>query len=243
MLVNLSVVWDVAYDLHHSHVFENDEWLPFITDLQAAQAGGDGLVISRIHTTVTNSKYGIEAGRKVKVVWSYLGRATNWESQLSDEMQALVVPVTDPSNQANTIAGGPFASFPHYSTALANINIEKANLLADFTGWVVYRNQNLYREALGLPLVEDDTASSEGSEDEEDFGVGLMALTGGMVLLVIVLLCIAVYYFWFRSSPATKRRSSSDHDPDKRQYSSEMTTTSLRSTLVKEGDVLSSSMA
>lgn len=176
------------------------------------------------------------------MIWAYVGRATTWEGELNEEMQSLVVPEDDPSNQASLVEEGPFISFPHYGTAVANINIEKANLLADFTGWMVYKNQNLFREALGLPLIEEDTqVSSESTDDEIDFGVGLIALTCGMALLVVVLLVVAWYYYSHRSSK-TNETNSFDDDQDKRQ--SEMTrTSSLNSSLMKKDAVLSSNMA
>jgi hypothetical protein len=193
---DLQPVWELSYDLPNSHVFEDTEWLPFITALQVAQASGSGNVISMTHTTVANVKYGIEAGRKVKVVWAYLGRALGWESLLNDEMKALVVPQSDSYNQANTIAAGPFASFPNYPTALANIGVEQANLLSDFTGWMVYQNQNIFRDALGLPLVPDDS----GSLSEDDDGAFLGSI-GGIVTLscVTVLIAIVLLLYCYRS--------------------------------------------
>jgi hypothetical protein len=249
--IDLQVIWDVGYDLPNSHIFAEDEWLPFITRLQAAQASGNGMVISMTHTTVTNSKYGIEAGRKVKVVWAYLGRATTWESQLNDQMQSLVVPATDPENQANTIEDGPFVSFPQYGTAVANVDIEKANLLADFTGWMVYQNQNIFRDALDLPLIPDDEDSTQSSEDDDDSflssaaGIATLcaaAAVGGAVLAA------GVYLYRSRAGMSTRSGSSeggSEGGSGSGRGSSEFEPrcSEMTGTLVKKGDVSSSSMA
>jgi hypothetical protein len=150
MAEDLTFLDIVSYDLQHSHVFESSEWLPMITGLQEAQAIGKGAVISMTHTTVHNSHYGIPAGLKIKVVWIYLGRATQWEDQLNDEMKDLVIPKDDPENQANTIADGPFQSFPHYPSSVASQTPSKANLLADLAGWTIYQHQDLIREILGM---------------------------------------------------------------------------------------------
>lgn len=149
-----------AYDLANSHVFEDSEWLEWVTAMQAAQAVGKGNVISMDHTTVHNEKYGIEAGFKVHVVWYMLGRNTAWEAKLSEDMYPRLVPENDAANQYNTIDAGDFRHFPGYSTALADQNIRQGNVLSDFTGWGVLQNQELYFTAIDRAISE---ASSTGA--------------------------------------------------------------------------------
>jgi len=220
---NLSVVTDVSYDLKNSHVFENSEWIPFITSLQAAQARGNGNIISMTHTTVRNVKYGIPAGMKVKVVWIYLGRSLNWEQQLNDEMKAKVIPEEDPYNQANTIKTGPFRSFPHYQTAIASINPERANLLADLVGWTIYQNQNLFREALGMEILTDSPTpsptaySKSGSTDKNSFASSSSGIATFVIISVVGLGIIlgTIYYFMAKKSMGLAKQDSNRDNIDK----------------------------
>ena len=79
-----------------------------------------------------------------------LGRLLKWESELSSDMAALLVP-SDPAaavDPSQTVDSGDFKSFPHYATAGAGINYEKANALADLTGWTIRRNADLFRKVL-----------------------------------------------------------------------------------------------
>jgi hypothetical protein len=86
----------------------------------------------------------------VQVTFVCLGRALQWESELSEEMTALLVPA-DPAAAADpsqTVDSGSFKHFPHYQTAGASINHERANALAALTGWTVKRNADLFRDIL-----------------------------------------------------------------------------------------------
>ncbi|CAE7663063.1 unnamed protein product, partial [Symbiodinium microadriaticum] len=107
-----------------------------------AQAKGDGVITTRTLTTIENTHWGVPAGIQVEVTFVLLGRLFNWESQLSAEMAALLVP-SDPAAAADPselVDSGDFKSFPHYATAGAGINYEKANALAALTAWTVRRN-------------------------------------------------------------------------------------------------------
>jgi hypothetical protein len=222
----LTNVSDVSYDLKNSHVFESSEWLPMVTGLQEAQAIGKGNIISRTHTTVRNDHYGIPAGLKIKVVWIYLGRATQWEQQLNEEMRALVVPQEDPDNQANTINSGPFRNFPHYATAVASQTTSKANLLADLTGWTIYQHQDLIRDALGLepfssfpssmPSPSPTLPSSDKVKSSNDDETSFASSSGGIVTFVFVgllgvgLILGAVYYVMRRPSSGLAKQDGRD---------------------------------
>lgn len=201
-----------AYDLNNSQVFEETEWLPFITALQVAQASGNGNVISMIHTTVANPKYGIVSGRRVKVVWAYLGRALGWEAMLSEEMKKYVVPETDPYNQAVTIQNGLFKNFPNYPTTFDSIDIKQGNLLADFTGWMIYKNYDLYMDAI-YPNVE----TNGSGDDDDDFvsSPGGIATIAGCALLVVG--AVAAYYYVYglqvsKPPPMADQESSAENN-------------------------------
>lgn len=190
----LGVISNTSFDLENSQVFDSDEWVPMAKALQAAQATGNGIVVSLNHTTVRNDKYGIQPGRLVNVIWVYLGRCFTWESELSEEMQDLVVPLNDPQNQASIKAIGPFASFPHYTTALAHTNIERANLLADLAGWTIYKNVDIFKAAFNVDSEPDDddddksSSNNHGGDDDKSF----VDSTTGIVVVVISAAAVAV---------------------------------------------------
>lgn len=177
---DLSTVSNISYDLS-SHVFPQEDWLPLITEMQAAQASGQGIVVAMNHTTISNRKYGISGGRSVAVVWVYLGRTTSWEVQLSDTMRQLVEPAEDPSNQANTISSGPFKKFPHYDTRLASIDFQQANLLADLCGWHIHNNQHIFKAAFGI---HDQTGPESRSGKKPFFSSSVG---------IFLIFCIAVF--------------------------------------------------
>ena len=138
----------VYYEVSQSQVFPAEDWVPLAQQLQQAQTAGHGIVVTTQHTTVNNEFYGIPAGKNITVTWVYLGRASSWESQLSREMQALVVPLEDADNMAHLREAGPFERFPNYATSLAGINHERANLLADLAGWTLFQNADQLRSTL-----------------------------------------------------------------------------------------------
>mmetsp|Transcript_111 Transcript_111/g.186 ORF Transcript_111/g.186 Transcript_111/m.186 type:complete len:583 (-) Transcript_111:1474-3222(-) len=141
---------DRSYDVSHSQVFAEEEWLPLIQALQDAQQLGRGIIARREHTTIANEYFGIPAGQRVAVVWVYLGRLGAWEAALTPEMQALVVPHAQADNYAHLRESGPFEKFPNYVTDFTGINYERANLLADMAGWSILENAAIFEEILSV---------------------------------------------------------------------------------------------
>lgn len=213
---NINPVLLASLDVYGAQVFKYEEWLPLVVAMQAAQASGNGIVVLMNHTTVSNHKYGIEGGRTVTVLWHYLGRALNWEAQLSDEMKELVVPTTDPYNQANTIDHGPFKGFPHFPTTLAYENIRQSNLLSNLEGWIVQQNQELFRQALGLaaPAVDDDDDASSRGQGNDDVGRFEESTLGIIVFVVcglLVLGTVAVLATWVAHRTEKAEKSNRDN--------------------------------
>jgi hypothetical protein len=143
----LSVV-DRAMEYDKNQVFPTADFAPVITALQKSQAEGKGIFATFDLTTIENSWWGIPAGRKVQVTFSYLGRLKQWESKLPTDMYPLFVPEEDAENLSVDIKDGPFKKFPHYQTLGGDINFERANALADLTGWSVLQNEELFRAVL-----------------------------------------------------------------------------------------------
>ncbi len=139
-----------GFDLSYNQVWPSDQWPILVEALQAAQANGNGIIAMMNLTTIENTKWNIEAGIETEVVFVYLGRTFNWEKKLSNEMKHLLVPSdpTEASNPAKNIDKGPFRSFPHYPTICALENAERANVLADLTGWTIRQNRELFERVL-----------------------------------------------------------------------------------------------
>lgn len=204
---DLGDVSKVSYDLENSHVFELSEWVPMAQALQTAQAAGTGNVASMVHTTVENKKYGIKAGRKVNVVWVYLGRCTEWEKQLSEDMYSRVVPTEDPSNQASIIDSGMFKNFPHYTTSLATNNVRRANLLADLMGWVIYQNQDKIDE------ITHNTHTDGGNGDDD--GSFATSVAGIIVITVVVVVSVMVFVgVGYMASRKTKNKRAGERQSE-----------------------------
>lgn len=141
---------DRAYEREPIQVFSEDDYEVVITALQSAQQEGNGLFATLNLTTIENTWWGIPAGMTFEITFSYLGRLRGWEKKLSKEMYDLAVP-SDPADEADlsvTVNSGPFRGFPHFVTAGGLLNVERANLLADLTGWSVLQNEELFRHML-----------------------------------------------------------------------------------------------
>ena len=115
--------------------------------LQQKLIEGKGAIATMNLTTIANDWWGIDAGQVFEVTFIYLSRLSAWESQLSPIMQKLVVP-KDSDDLTNTVNHGPFRNFPHYETLGGMIDYERANLLADMTGWLVQENADIFRNII-----------------------------------------------------------------------------------------------
>jgi len=131
-------------------IFPRSDFVKVVRALQEAQAKGRGAVVTTPLTTVANPVWKIPAGVETKITWVYTARAREWEKQLPQEVAKLAVSHADP--QGNNISAlpedGPLASFPFYKLAWYLTPIQ-ANMLADFSGWVVKENKETLVAALG----------------------------------------------------------------------------------------------
>lgn len=89
------------------------------------------------------------------------------------------------------------------------------NLLADMSGWTIYQNENQYRSALGMPLVDtttdepttdtnDDGSSSNDDFVESDEGIAVVAA-------VFILAAILSGWYWMTYTSKKPTLSSQDH--------------------------------
>lgn len=136
-----------AFRLEKNQVFAKEDYAGVIKGLQAAQDKGHGIVHTATLTTVANAWWGIPAGFSAQVTFVYLGRLRAWESLLSPELKALLVPgdAEAEADLSSDVSSGPFRKFPHYATTGGAVNSERANVLADLTGWSVLENAELFK--------------------------------------------------------------------------------------------------
>jgi len=142
--------YDRSYELERNQVFASTDFAPLVAALQAAQQTGKGIVATANLTTVSNAWWGIPAGWTASVTVAYLDRLRQWEQRLRPEMRELLVPHSeeDAGDLSKDVSHGPFRHFPHYATAGGEMNAERANVLADLTGWAVLQNADLFRSVL-----------------------------------------------------------------------------------------------
>jgi hypothetical protein len=136
-----------AFDNRKNQVYSEADWKHVALTLQEAQAKGNGIIGTFQLTSIQNDWWGIPAGITSEVTIVYLGRLSGWEKELSSEMAPLFVPSypTEAADLSVTIDEGPYKGFPHYLTAGGITNYERANALADLTGWTILQNEQLFR--------------------------------------------------------------------------------------------------
>ena len=146
-LPNKHTFQDRSFEYQRDQIFDTADYNGVIQGLQAAQAVGKGIMYRTILKTVENTWWGIEGGQEVDITFICLGRLSQWEAQLSDDMKKVVMPDADKAGDlANTVKKGPFKHFPHYDTQGADIDNDQANILADMVAWSVQENEELFRD-------------------------------------------------------------------------------------------------
>lgn len=140
------------YVYGRDHVFERDQFVPFVKAMQASADAGNGIVVTQELRLVDNPFWGIRGGRSVNVTWLYLSRAFNWEAQLPEFLRPVVVP-SGPNTTENVIdKSSPYPMFPNIPTSVLGLSKAQANLLAFQVGWVVQNNAEQFCRAVGQSL-------------------------------------------------------------------------------------------
>lgn len=138
-----------SFEYEKNQVFPKEDYPRVVSALQAAQQAGTGIVAKFDLVTVENRWRGIPAGRKVQIVFSYLGRLKEWEKRLKPEMYDVLVPKENAEDLSVDVSDGPYKKFPHYATMGGSIDADNANVLASLTGWQVVQNADIFRSVLG----------------------------------------------------------------------------------------------
>lgn len=134
----------------NNQVFPQSSFAQVVSQLQKAQAAGNGAVAVTKLPLVANSWWGLPGNSSVEICWVYLDRAANWESAIKDGW------VTD-AIKVGQDGLPPVAWFPNYKTvdenllppfSLTELSKTQVNLLADLTCWVVRTNASTLRSFL-----------------------------------------------------------------------------------------------
>jgi len=126
----------------HNQVFAQKDWPGLITAFQNARRAGKTVMAETEHEVQANEWWGIEGGWKVRVLWFYLERVEDWESQLPFRIRMQI-------KLGNWGLGflSPYRDFPNYKTIdedlldLVELTPRQVNLLADLTCWTITENQ------------------------------------------------------------------------------------------------------
>ena len=145
---DLSHLDEVAYDYSRNQIFNKEDFAPFVSGLQAAQATGKGAVYKMKLKTVENKWWGIKAGQEVELMMFYLSRAFVWESALPKDLYHLMVPKDGQEDVTQGVKHGPFKHFPYYPTKGGTLDSQQSNALAALESWVVKQYQKDLQDLL-----------------------------------------------------------------------------------------------
>lgn len=118
----------------NNQVFSSADFQPLLDGLwEASGSGGDQTapLLSQVLTTVQNDWFGVAPGKTVKMLWVYLGIASDWYNSFTDVAVRAAM-------DAEILLDG----FPHYRTLKTELNPVQVNLLANLTAWTVAASEN-----------------------------------------------------------------------------------------------------
>jgi len=127
-------VHEVVYG--KNQVFPKEEFSKVVRGLQAAQKNGGPILFTTELLTVENQWWGIPAGVKSEVTFSYLGRIPAWEEKLPSETKKQLE------------KRGELAEFPHYKNPFKGVNSKNANLLCNMVGWSITQQKETFQNIL-----------------------------------------------------------------------------------------------
>ncbi|MEM8961912.1 MAG: hypothetical protein AAGD38_10550 [Acidobacteriota bacterium] len=111
--------------LQHNQLFPAERFAELLRGLWQTHEAGAGTVVAQNELSVLdNAWFGIEGDRTVDLLWVYLDKASVWESELSNDVRAL-------------LRRDELSSFPNFSTLDTELDPTQINLLAHLTSWVV----------------------------------------------------------------------------------------------------------
>lgn len=141
-------VVDLFIDYYQNQVFSTSDFIPVVKGLQDAQAKGNGIIARFNLTTIENQWWGIPAGLQVSITFVYLGRLTQWEAKLPEDMKSYFIPQENPDDLTNLVTSPPFRHFPHYQISGGNLDAAPANALSDLAGWTILENEDIFKQIL-----------------------------------------------------------------------------------------------
>jgi len=112
-----------------NHVFEKEPFLDLLCQIQTKVRYGKPATVLLNHTTVENTRYGIQAGQQIQILWVYLTDQVHYLPQ---------------ETQDEIVNGTKFKNFPNYSVSTqagllhpAALKEDQVNLLAAAAEWTL----------------------------------------------------------------------------------------------------------
>ena len=110
-----------AYDTTHSHIFEKEDFMTLVNNMNTSNNTGNGILCSTTVKTVRNDWYGIPAGQTHNVILLYPNVPVNWFVRLDKDVRKIV--------NRNKL--------PYIATSVLNVPPEQSNLMASMITWTI----------------------------------------------------------------------------------------------------------
>jgi len=115
-----------------NQVFSAVDFITVMKGLQEAQDKEEPIMYTTNLVTIENSWWGIPAGVKSQITFSYLGHVKSWEKMLPQDTQKQLQ--TSPE----------FKNFPFFPESFCGISTKNSNLLCNMAGWTITQNKELF---------------------------------------------------------------------------------------------------
>lgn len=148
-------LFEFTFDYSNNQIFDTSLLFSLFCDAQKLKKDGKPVVVYREYTTLKNRHWGIEAGKRVKIVFSWVEKSSNWEEQLPNETQQAINNGTFDS--VGNRRGFPYlrslngTSIPPPAGDIAALAAGQANLYASLAEWSLRQNEDKLKTCMGVP--------------------------------------------------------------------------------------------
>lgn len=152
-------LFEVSFDYSNNQIFDTSLLFSLFCDAQKLKKAGKPVMVYREYTTLKNQHWGIEAGKRVKIVFSWVEKTSNWEAQLPNETQQAI-------NDGKFDSLGNKRGFPYLRSLngtslppglppiggdIAALTAGQANLYASLAEWSLRQNEDMLKTCMGVP--------------------------------------------------------------------------------------------
>ncbi|CAJ1343630.1 unnamed protein product [Effrenium voratum] len=159
-----NILYLAGFDYSNNHIFATSDIFPVMCEaVNLRTAGKPGVVYKKL-TTIENTHWGIEAGKKVGVTFVFTEVTQDWLDELPEETSAAIAAgAFDTTGNVDAVfSPWPF-SFPHLSTnqpqgenaEFVSMSNQQANLYSSLTEYTLRVNEDKVRQCMGLDDDDD----------------------------------------------------------------------------------------